>query len=479
MICNYRHKILMQFLMFGALSLISSNISAQRQLRNYIVKDGKMYIELGRDLSEGSVDSFITQFNLADIGLKQFFKKRNPDSLLKSGWAIEMNNETGFIISKRFMAVNLKFPGDKVSFAEMFPEGQKSGIDYGYNRFKNSNPFSVKDSIVYFFLRNNVKADHVILAGSFNNWSTAALEMTRTDSGWIAPVKLGPGKYWYKFIIDGRWSVDNDNILRENDGRGNINSIFYRSNFLFTLNGHQNAKKVFVAGSFNRWRPAELQMIRTASGWELPLYLAEGTHTYKFVVDGAWYEDEKNPLHLPDGNGGFNSVIRLGTPYVFKLNGYTNAQRVVLAGSFNGWREDELQMNKTSGGWELPYTLGAGNYEYRFLVDGQWVTDPANKLKGSNGNSYLIINPNYTFRLKGFNDAQAVFLAGDFNEFNPSSFSMRKQSGEWVFDIHLTPGKHLYKFVVDGKWIIDPANKLWEQNEYGTGNSVIWMDQGN
>jgi len=38
-------------------------------------------------------------------------------------------------------------------------------------------------------------------------------------------------------------------------------------------------------------------------------------------------------------------------------------------------------------------------------------------------------------------------------------------------------GKHKYKYLVDGKWITDPNNKNWEQNEFGTGNSIIWVEK--
>jgi hypothetical protein len=463
------------------LLLCSQQLSAQRQLKNYAVRNGKMYIELGKDLSERTIDSFIVQFNLSDIGLKQFIRKNNPDSILKSGWTIEMNNEVGVIISKQLMALDIDNPADKIIFAEkhptlaeMFP-AVNNGIQYGYNRFRNAMPFAVSDSTVNFFLRNNIKAERVMLAGSFNNWSPQALSMNRTDSGWIAQVKLGPGKYWYKFIVDGRWMTDNDNLVKENDGLGNTNSVFYRPNVLFALDGFTNARKVFLSGSFNNWRPSELQMIKSAHGWELPLYLAEGTHTYKFVIDGQWKADQKNPDRLPDGHGDFNSVLSIGKPYVFKLNDYSNASQVFLSGSFNGWREDELLMNKTAKGWELPYTLGPGNYEYKFRVDGKWIADPSTSASSENNNSYLIIQPNYTFRLKGFGNAKTIYLAGDFNDWNPSSFAMKKQGDEWVFSVHLSTGKHRYKFIVDGKWIIDPSNKLWEQNEYGTGNSVIWI----
>ena len=97
-------------------------------------------------------------------------------------------------------------------------------------------------------------------------------------------------------------------------------------------------------------------------------------------------------------------------------------------GSFNEWREDELEMTKTAAGWELPHTLGAGNYEYKFIVDGKKITDPASGVSSPvSGNSYLIIKPNYTFRLKGFSNAKQVFLAGDFNNWDPKAYAMKKR----------------------------------------------------
>ena len=79
--------------------------------------------------------------------------------------------------------------------------------------------------------------------------------------------------------------------------------------------------------------------------------------------------------------------------------------------------------------------------------------------------------------MKDYNNAKAVFLAGDFNNWSPQTLRMIKDGDDWVFSVHLFAGKHLYKFNVDGEWILDPGNKLWEQNEYGTGNSIIWIDK--
>jgi hypothetical protein len=455
-------------------------LKASSQPAAYAIKNGRMYVQMEKKLTDAAIDSFITQYELQDLDLKTFLKTNKIDSLQKQGWKIDINNESYFIISKAFEPFNNINNTVNRILLQNVPDAQflstDNGIAFGVNKFRNKNSFAIKDSVVTFFLRNNRNAGQVMLTGSFNNWSPNALSMNRTDSGWTAYVKLAPGKYWYKFIVDGNWMIDNDNQLKENDGQGNINSVFYRTNTIFTLNGFTDARKVFLAGSFNGWKPNGLSMIKTATGWMLPLYLAEGTHTYKFVVDGKWTRDENNKEKLPDGNGDFNSVIRLGKSYLFKLNGFENAKQVIVSGSFNNWKEDELYMNKTSGGWEMPYTLGAGNYEYKFIVDGKWISDPDNLLNSpSSGNSYLIIDPNYTFRLKGFKNAKNVFLAGDFNKWDPKAYAMKKEGDDRTFPVHLSTGKHLYKFIVDDKWMNDPGNALWEQNEYGNGNSVLWI----
>lgn len=470
------------------LLLVFHTSMAQQIVNQCLVKDGKMYIALSKRIPETSLGNFVSQYNLRNIGLHQLIKTKSSDSLKDLGWKVELENNDIYIISKPLKGFD-KFndPADKIiftekhpTFAERFP-AVNNGILFGYNRFRNKLPFATKGDVVTFFLRGNTRASHVMLAGSFNDWKPDALAMTKTDSGWIAYVTLGPGKYWYKFVADGRWMVDDDNQLRENDGQGNINSVYYRPNTVFRLNGFTNAKRVYLSGSFNSWAPKDLLMMQTSTGWELPLYLADGTHTYRFVVDGDWYTDPGNKEKLPNEFNDYNSVIRIGKSHLFNLPGYADAKQVVLSGSFNNWRRDELFMKKTSNGWELPYTLGAGNYDYKFLVDGKWVLDPNNKLtsKGVTGsfNSYLIIEPNYTFRLYGYANAKTVFLAGDFNNWTPGSLVMKKEGDVWTFSVHLSVGKHQYKFIVDDKWIIDPNNKQWEQNEFGTGNSVIWVDK--
>lgn len=53
------------------------------------------------------------------------------------------------------------------------------------------------------------QAKKVSVAGNFNGWNTKK-NMARKDlkGNWIAKVSLEPGKYEYKFFVDGSWWND-------------------------------------------------------------------------------------------------------------------------------------------------------------------------------------------------------------------------------------------------------------------------------
>lgn len=460
------------------LLLAVSNAQAQPPIKSFVVKKGHIYITLSKNLTTVSLDSFIIQYNLQELDLRNFLKSNRPDSLRKLGWDIVLNNGEMLVLSKSMLpADKLDDPVEKILLAQkQFNNGSANREPlYGVNRFVKKYPFAVNDSLVTFFYRGNNNARKVMLAGTFNNWDPSALAMQKVDSGWIAVVKLAAGKHYYKFIVDDKWTVDKDNELVENDGEGNDNSVYYKTNYVFTLAGNTNAKRLIVAGSFNNWNEDEIRLERWGQGWLKHVYLAEGTHTYRFIADGHWFSDPANTEQYPNEFGETNSVICMGKPHVFFLKGNLNAKKVVLMGSFNQWRNYELLMRKTDSGWIFPYILGHGNYEYNFEIDGR---KPVDALTGKEkANETLVLAPNYTFHLKGYTNAKRICVAGSFNDWSPNGFPMRRNGNEWAVEQHLLPGKHVYKFVVDGKWIIDPANELREPNEFGEENSVMWMKE--
>lgn len=54
-------------------------------------------------------------------------------------------------------------------------------------------------------------------------------------------------------------------------------------------------------------------------------------------------------------------------------------------------------------------------------------------------------------------DAKSVYLSGDFNDWDPDAYSMKRMpDGTWQSKIQLNPGEHHYWFLVDGKATLDP-----------------------
>ncbi len=53
------------------------------------------------------------------------------------------------------------------------------------------------------------QAKRVSLVGSFNNWDTKKLSAKKDSQGnWIVKASLKPGRYEYKFFVDGSWLND-------------------------------------------------------------------------------------------------------------------------------------------------------------------------------------------------------------------------------------------------------------------------------
>jgi 1,4-alpha-glucan branching enzyme len=70
------------------------------------------------------------------------------------------------------------------------------------------------------------------------------------------------------------------------------------------------AGQVFVAGSFNGWKPDSTPLQRTSAGqWVGKLPLSPGKHEYLFVVDGQWLPDPKAAEAVQNPFGGVNSVV--------------------------------------------------------------------------------------------------------------------------------------------------------------------------
>jgi 1,4-alpha-glucan branching enzyme len=58
---------------------------------------------------------------------------------------------------------------------------------------------------------------------------------------------------------------------------------------------------------------------------------------------------------------------------------------VKVAGNFNGWQPEATPLKNTKDGeWAVRLMLRSGQYEYRFVVDGQWIEDPLTTQRTAN-----------------------------------------------------------------------------------------------
>jgi 1,4-alpha-glucan branching enzyme len=214
-------------------------------------------------------------------------------------------------------------------------------------------PHEIGDGILFRYYAPSAR--QVTLAGSFNNWggtqgggrydtSIARLSDDDGDGIWSIVVPLPPGRYQYKFVIDGgvRWEKDPSNQDVASEG-GIENSLIvvpptvaydYGVITGTVIGGEERstvdreappppaivvvaievdfpaATEVFISGDFNAWEPAEHRLEKAGDGlFRITLELEPGTYEYKFVVDGTWVEDPGNPDAIPDPYGGVNSVL--------------------------------------------------------------------------------------------------------------------------------------------------------------------------
>jgi 1,4-alpha-glucan branching enzyme len=75
----------------------------------------------------------------------------------------------------------------------------------------------------------------------------------------------------------------------------------------------------------------------------------------------------------------------------------SDAQRVAVAGDFNGWNAEASPLSRDEGShrWSVTLALRAGEHRYAFVVDGtRWVPDPRaeHSVEGENGRIYSLLN---------------------------------------------------------------------------------------
>ena len=69
--------------------------------------------------------------------------------------------------------------------------------------------------------------ESVGLAGSFNDWDPAKKQLVdkKGDGVYRGILMLPPGEYEYKFVVDGKWCIDENNPCLASNDLGTLNSV--------------------------------------------------------------------------------------------------------------------------------------------------------------------------------------------------------------------------------------------------------------
>ncbi|WP_106793424.1 hypothetical protein [Aquimarina sp. Aq78] len=244
---------------------------------------------------------------------------------------------------------------------------------------------------------------NVVVSGEFNNWAKDKWSMIKINEN-IYELRKKLSDFtdeftWeFKFVINNEYWAEpfqrDKNAVRAFENGHALQSYNLKmymaypdknGNVTFRLNGYDDARKVVLSGSFNKWNKEMFIMTKAKDGWTLTLKIRPGEYQYKFIVDGNWIEDSTNPRKVLNEFNGFNSLIDVKGQINFILDGFLEAKKVILAGSFNNWSESECQMTQTKTGWINTLMLSGGKHHYKFIVDGEWTLDPGNPVKEYDG----------------------------------------------------------------------------------------------
>ena len=123
--------------------------------------------------------------------------------------------------------------------------------------------------------------------------------------------------------------------------------------------------------------PLDYLSIVHHTNMDVPEYVDFQDVSYNAVVL-AWlvYQAANAPEQLPRKRFNSPKASRLGET-VFQLPGYPDAKEVQIIGTFNNWNLFGTPLYRTHEGWACQLPLEAGEYLYKFYVDGDFIADPA------------------------------------------------------------------------------------------------------
>jgi glycosidase len=113
----------------------------------------------------------------------------------------------------------------------------------------------------------------------------------------------------------------------------------YKKSINFTFKNSEALDSVQLTGDFNGWTPHKNPLKKSGNIFSCDLNLTPGQYGYQLVKNGKWGLDENNPLKISNGQGGFNSVIKVEdlnpnlVPKIFTATGSDKTFSIIITGA--------------------------------------------------------------------------------------------------------------------------------------------------
>lgn len=185
------------------------------------------FINFNTKLKEGaSFGQPITEYDPGSMGFRDFVRlarelisdeveSGSSDSLLRQADELASRAEQLLATSKPLLGPN----GLAKDHIPATPEEIQTKIEtiYGVRQTEMGT----------LFLTKAPGAQRVCVAGDFNNWSPDASPLEHADGNgdFQAVLKLVPGRYRYRYVVDGAWIQDPFNTYVESNPFGELNSV--------------------------------------------------------------------------------------------------------------------------------------------------------------------------------------------------------------------------------------------------------------
>lgn len=389
--------------------------------------------------------------------------------------------------------------------------------------------------------QQTVSPNGVHVAGSFNGWSPSATTMTNVGSVYSATITVNSGStQQYKFVNGNAWGTDE--TVPAACGVPNGSGGYNREVTLATTNlivptvcfsqcgpcsgalvdltlsvdmtqQTVSPNGVHVAGTFNSWSTTATPLTNTSGNiYSVTLTGLPGgsVQDYKFINDNSWAGEEIVPeaCGVPNGSGGFNRQVSLGTtnttvptvcfsqcapcaaPVDLTLQVDMSQQTISpngvhIGGTFNNWSAIANPMTSMGNGIYSATINVYGNtvHTFKFVNGDAWTEAEIvpvacgvpDGIGGYNrqvtvGTTNLVVNPvcfgqcgncapmvNLTLQVDMSMQTVSpagVHVAGSFNAWNSSSTPM-DAIGNGKYSVTLTlisDSAYQYKFINGDTW---------------------------